>query len=69
MLPECLCPGGLVDVDALGTPGWTGVWWEPMWKRPVGFFTGGANCEGGGPIRSPSGVPGPWAMMLSLLWL
>jgi hypothetical protein len=53
-------------------PGWTGVVWEPMWKNPVGFLPGGANWEGGGcvrSIRSPRGVPGPWAMMLSLLWL
>jgi hypothetical protein len=72
MLGVCLCPVMLVDVDALGTwpPGWTGVVWEPMWKKPVCFLPGGANCEGGGDaIRSPRGVPGPWATMLSLLWL
>ena len=40
-----------------------------MPKKFVSFLFGGANWEGGGGIRSPRGVLGPWATMLSLLWL
>jgi hypothetical protein len=86
MLPACLWPpppGALVPVAALvipgpalgaatPPPGCTGVVCEPMWKKPVGFRPGGANCDDGGVypcMRSPIGVPGLWAMMLSLLWL